>query len=184
MRSYDPNRRLRNLIYQRMEDEIALVRRQADSAGQASQAKVEWILKDLERQRLQADLDSQKKEEEKQKRILKHQRLRRYVREHFNDYVHEHVHDYVHERINDYVHERVNEMWDKYQTDEEFRERVNESIKRSLAALGRAYASLKGTAVSETTGSPMGADPLEVPDLVSKRMMGHAAMVLGSWYRA
>lgn len=162
MRSYDPNRRLRNLIYQRREDEIASVRRQAGLACRASQAKVEWIVKDLERQRLQDDLDSQKKEEEKQKRILQHQRLRRYVRKHVNDYVHEHVHDYVHERVNDYVHERVNEIWDKYQTDEEFRERVNESIKRSLAALGRAYASLKGTAVSETTESPIADHPVNV----------------------
>jgi len=154
MRSNDPNRRLRNLIYQIMEGEIASVRRQALLDAQAGQAKVEWILEGLKRQRLQANLDFQKKEEEKREKVLKHQRFRRSVYDHVSDYVYEH--------LNDYVHEQLNELWDRYQTDEEFRERIHENIKRGREALGRAYASFKGTAVAETTGSPIADHPVNV----------------------
>ena len=154
MRSNDPNRRIRNLIYQRMEDEISSARRQARLDSQAGQAKVEWILADLEKQRLQANLDSQTKKEEKREKTLKHQRFRRSV--------YNHVSDYVYEQLNDYVHEQLNELWDRYQTDKEFRERVHESIKRGREALGRAYASFKGTTVTETTGSPIADHPVNV----------------------
>jgi hypothetical protein len=173
MRSNDPRRRLFNFICQLKREEIDRERWQAYRAVQPGLAKadrlIQQILDDLETSRLQADADSQEKEEKRQKKILRHQRIRHYAYKHVNDYMHARAKELwgkylenedFRNRINDYAYNQVKELWGKYHEGENFEDFIEESIERILAALGRACEGLKGTEVSETTGSPIADHPV------------------------